>query len=109
MMNEQEVQSTLIRLPPGPWHAVGNTIRAGSQNIAHVTFSRPGVPASFIARVLAKMPELLADTTAQEEIDTLLAKVEELEDRIADLELDRDELQATVNEYREEEKAKDGK
>ena len=109
MMTKQEVQDTLMRLPPAPWHAVGNTIRAGSLTIGHVTFSRSGIPASFIARLLAKLPDLLADETLQDENEALAAKVEELEDRIADLELEVDELKATVSEYRDAEAAKDGK
>lgn len=82
MMTKQEVQSTLMRLPPAPWHSVGNTIRAGSQNIAHVTFSRPGIPASFIARVLATLPDLLA---REESVLALQSQVEKMAEEIAEL------------------------
>ena len=91
MMDSNEVHATLMRLPPGPWHSVGNTIRAGSQNIGHVTFSRPGIPASFIARMLAMLPDLLsaqaeADEANVEKVATLESKVEELEDRLSEVE-----------------------
>jgi len=99
MMDTQEVHSTLMRLPPAPWHAVGNTIRAGSQNIGHVTFSRPGIPASFIARLLAMLPDLLsaqaeADEAAIEKVATLESKVEELEDRLSEVEAELAEYKA---------------
>ena len=82
MMDQQELQATLMRLPPAPWHSVGNTIRAGSQTIAHVTFSRPAIPASFIARMLAMLPDLLSH---DEEVATLQSEVEKLREQVADL------------------------
>jgi hypothetical protein len=89
----QSLHATMSFLPPGPWHARGNEVRAGDKLVA-VVFCRN---AQFVANQIAKLPELLIGNA--EEIQALRdaltvaeTRVEELEEKASDVEFSKCDL-----------------
>jgi hypothetical protein len=85
---KQELHSILARLPPGPWHAKGDTIYAGDRIVCVVMEWQND---NHIAEQLARLPDLIAATVSrtsfeelEEKLATAEAKVEELEDALSD-------------------------
>ena len=74
-------------LPPGPWHAHGNEVRDGYNNvIAHIVYKR--FPLS-IAEWVAELPSLLSNaaaSTLREQVVELTAEVKRLEAEIESME-----------------------
>jgi hypothetical protein len=80
-MDSQAKHALLSMLPPGPWHARGNEVRAGDKLVA-VVFCRN---ASLVAQHLSKFPETL-DAPSEEDFDLLATENEELKREIEKLE-----------------------
>ena len=83
----QSLHATLSFLPPGPWHARGNEVRAGDKLVA-VVFCRN---AQFVANQIAKLPEFLTAPT-EEAFSLLAAENEELKRENAVLEQQLEDL-----------------
>lgn len=74
------LNSLHLLLPPGPWHAQGNKVMAGSVNVATV-FAGPRQAAT--ARAIADLYSLLSLCVEQADaIKALEAQVEKLTDRL---------------------------
>lgn len=85
---KQELHSILSRLPPGPWHAKGDTVFAGDRIVCVVMEWQSD---DHIAEQIARLPTLIANTVAAEkmeeveqELATAEKKIEELEDALND-------------------------
>lgn len=85
---KQELHSILARLPPGPWHAKGDTVFAGDRIVCVVMEWQND---DHIAEQLARLPTLLANAVSREALDeveqqlaTAEKKIEELEDALND-------------------------
>lgn len=82
----KEYQRIELALPPGPWHARGNTVLAGTDTVA-VVFAKS---ASLVAHYISKYPDYLeqlfdGQSDAQERLEKAEARVEELEEKLEDL------------------------
>lgn len=102
-MEKQAVENILNTLPPGPWHARGNTVFAGSDVVA-VVFARH---ASFTANQIAKTPERLeslfeAVGAEDSKLAELEEKLEALEEKNDDLKIELETANMEIRELRAE-------
>ena len=102
-MEKQELHNVLTSLPPGPWHARGNTVFAGDQTVC-VVFARNS---SFTANQIAKLPERLTalfdtDDGIAARVAELEAKIEALEDERDGLKVDLEDAQSRISDLRED-------
>lgn len=76
----------LEKLPPGPWHANGPVVMAGSVPVAWValTENRTMEQASAIARQFAKLPDQLRLLQLAHP-DVMQARIDELEEEVEEL------------------------
>jgi hypothetical protein len=81
----QSLHATLSFLPPGPWHARGNEVRAGDKLVA-VVFCRN---AQFVANQIAKLPELLIGNAEE---------IQALRDALTEMETKKEELQEKLDD-----------
>ena len=88
----EEARAALHHLPPGPWTAYGTTVYAGSTVVAQVP--KQGWEGERIARTLAQLPDLIhllvvtGPDTLMGRLQEQDEKIEQLEDKIIDLEVD---------------------
>lgn len=84
---KQELHSVLSRLPPGPWHAKGDTIFAGDRIVCVVMEWQND---DHIAEQIARLPDLLAKTVSMDTLEEVERALTEAEKQIAALEADLD-------------------
>lgn len=91
----EEARAALMQLPPRPWTAYGTAVYAGSTVVAQVT--KQGPQGEQIARTLAQLPDLIhllaaaGPDSMMSKLAEKQAEIERLEDKIIDLEIDREE------------------
>jgi hypothetical protein len=89
-----EARAALTTLPPGPWTAYGTTVYAGSRVVAEVAAKGP--QGEQTARTLAQLPDLIhllvvvGPDSLMGRLQAQDAEIEQLKDRITDLEIDLD-------------------
>ena len=97
----EEARAALAHLPPGPWTAYGTTVYAGSTVVAQVP--KQGPQGEQIARTLAQLPDLIhllvvtGPDTLMGRLQEQDEKIEQLEDKIIDLEVDLKIAKEKVN------------
>lgn len=86
---KQELHSILARLPPGPWHAKGDTVFAGDRIVCVVMEWQND---DHIAEQIARLPNLLVNTVSADTLEDVERALTEAEKQIASLEADLDAL-----------------
>lgn len=93
---QKEYQRILGAIPPGPWHARGNTVLAGGDTVA-VIFARG---ASMVAQYLSRFPTYL-DEVFEGCIETE-QELARLRERVEDLEVELETAKSEAKSLRED-------